>query len=193
MLYLYVIVVNTNILIIHMELNAFYSVLSRNSDAKSIVYGYNHLNPADAASIGTILTWKSSRCSHQPDSDVHIHSYQIWPSFHECITQNVKCSLQCKKMNSPMRIKSVGADGTAPVIIIKMTAYLVQQNSMSIWVIIYFRHNKPNLTNPQCTCSMYHNSPSRTKMCTLLFWKNGALWHMGLVHYGIYATGLFVS
>ena len=62
MSYLHVFAVYTNILIICMEL-LFYSALSKNSEA-------------NAASIGTILAWKSSRSLHHlPDSGLVLAQY----------------------------------------------------------------------------------------------------------------------
>ena len=41
---------------------------------------------------------------------------------------------------------------------------------------IMYHCNWPNSQIPQCTCSISHNAPFRTKMCTFLFW---------MVHCGI--------
>ena len=44
--------------------------------------------------------------------------------------------------------------------------------------------NQPNSQIPEYTCSISHNAPFRTAMCTFLF-RNGTLWDMEQVHSGV--------
>ena len=39
-------------------------------------------------------------------------------------------------------------------------------------------HNWPNSQIPECTCSISHNAPFRTEMCTFLFWmEHCGIWN----------------
>ena len=50
---------------------------------------------------------------------------------------------------------------------------------IQIWSML-FLCNWPNSQIPQCTCSISHNAPFRTEMCTFLFW---------MVYYWMYEIG----
>ena len=40
------------------------------------------------------------------------------------------------------------------------------------------QHNWPNSQIPECTCSISHNAPFRTEMCTFLFWmEHCGIWN----------------
>ena len=45
----------------------------------------------------------------------------------------------------------------------------------------------PNSQIPECTCSISHNAPFKTEMCTFLFW----MWDMEPMHSGIREIDLF--
>ena len=50
--------------------------------------------------------------------------------------------------------------------------------------------NKSSITQiPQCIRQITHNAP----FSNIFLWQNGALWDMGLVHFGICAMGLLIN
>ena len=83
-----------------------------------------------------------------------------------------KCSLLCISLTNSMRIGKY------------FQVIMIIYESVFIFITI----GQISQT-PQCTCSISHNAPLRTEMCTYYI-LNGVPWDMSLVHYGICAAGI---